>query len=117
MPDWFLDDEGKHSKPHRPITKEAAAAIKSKLRALNARPIKKVAEAKARKKSVLKSTQVCLSSSEDEAGTDADESDFDVGKELSDDADDEPNLIDSDASGDENASPNIVVSLSNMHLP
>jgi AdoMet-dependent rRNA methyltransferase SPB1 len=50
LPDWFLDDESKHSKPQRPITKEAATAIKSKLRALNARPIKKVAEAKARKK-------------------------------------------------------------------
>lgn len=50
LPDWFLDDESKHSKPHKPITKEAAQAIKEKLRALNARPIKKVAEAKARKK-------------------------------------------------------------------
>lgn len=50
LPDWFLDDEGKHSKPHRPITKEGAAAIKEKLRALNARPIKKVQEAQARKK-------------------------------------------------------------------
>jgi AdoMet-dependent rRNA methyltransferase SPB1 len=50
LPDWFLDDETQHSKPQRPITKEAATAIKSKLRALNARPIKKVAEAKARKK-------------------------------------------------------------------
>ncbi|GAB7354170.1 hypothetical protein MBLNU459_g4724t1 [Dothideomycetes sp. NU459] len=49
LPEWFLDDEGKHSKPHRPITKEAAVAIKEKLRALNARPIKKVREAKARK--------------------------------------------------------------------
>ncbi|GAM89049.1 hypothetical protein ANO11243_070830 [Dothideomycetidae sp. 11243] len=49
LPDWFLDDEGQHSKPHRPITKEAAAAIKEKARALNARPIKKVREAKARK--------------------------------------------------------------------
>jgi len=49
LPDWFLDDEGKHSKAHRPITKEAAMAIKEKLRALNARPIKKVREAKARK--------------------------------------------------------------------
>lgn len=49
LPDWFLDDETKHSKPHRPISKEAAAAIKEKLRALNARPIKKVREAKARK--------------------------------------------------------------------
>jgi AdoMet-dependent rRNA methyltransferase SPB1 len=50
LPDWFLDDEKRHSKPLRPITKAAAAAIKEKLRALNARPIKKVREAKARKK-------------------------------------------------------------------
>lgn len=50
LPDWFLDDENKHSKPIRPITKEAAAAIKEKMRAINARPIKKVLEAKARKK-------------------------------------------------------------------
>ncbi|KAL2260454.1 hypothetical protein VTK26DRAFT_5523 [Humicola hyalothermophila] len=50
LPDWFLDDERKHDKPHKPITKEAAAAIKEKLRACNARPIKKVAEARARKK-------------------------------------------------------------------
>ena len=50
LPDWFLDDEGRHDKPHKPITKEAAAAIKEKLRAYNARPIKKVAEARARKK-------------------------------------------------------------------
>jgi len=50
LPDWFLDDESRHDKPHRPITKAAAAAIKEKLRAYNARPIKKVAEARARKK-------------------------------------------------------------------
>ncbi|KAK4238890.1 Spb1 C-terminal domain-containing protein [Achaetomium macrosporum] len=50
LPDWFIDDESKHDKPHKPITKEAAAAIKEKLRAYNARPIKKVAEARARKK-------------------------------------------------------------------
>ncbi|KAK4669490.1 AdoMet-dependent rRNA methyltransferase spb1 [Podospora pseudopauciseta] len=50
LPDWFLDDEKKHDKPHKPITKEAAQAIKEKLRAYNARPIKKVAEARARKK-------------------------------------------------------------------
>lgn len=49
LPEWFLDDEGKHSKLQRPVTKEAAAAIKEKMRALNARPIKKVREAKARK--------------------------------------------------------------------
>lgn len=50
LPDWFLDDENKNSKPNRPITKAAAAAIKEKMRAVNARPIKKVMEAKGRKK-------------------------------------------------------------------
>ncbi|KAK6533596.1 AdoMet-dependent rRNA methyltransferase spb1 [Orbilia ellipsospora] len=50
LPDWFLEDEAKHSKPLRPITAAGAAAIKEKLRALNARPIKKVKEAKDRKK-------------------------------------------------------------------
>jgi AdoMet-dependent rRNA methyltransferase SPB1 len=49
LPEWFLDDENKHSRPQRPISNEAAAAIKEKTRALNARPIKKVREAKARK--------------------------------------------------------------------
>lgn len=50
LPQWFLDEEDKHSKPQKPITAAAAAAIKEKLRALNARPIKKVREAKDRKK-------------------------------------------------------------------
>ncbi|KAG9078267.1 AdoMet-dependent rRNA methyltransferase spb1 [Ceratobasidium sp. 370] len=40
---WFLDDERNHNKPNLPITTEAVAA-------LDARPIEKVAEAKARKK-------------------------------------------------------------------
>ncbi|KAK1538547.1 Spb1 domain-containing protein [Colletotrichum paranaense] len=50
LPDWFIDDESKHDKQQKPITKAAAAAIREKLRAYNARPIKKVREAKARKK-------------------------------------------------------------------
>ena len=50
LPDWFMDDEGKHDKPQKPITKAAAKAIQEKLRAYNARPIKKVREAQARKK-------------------------------------------------------------------
>lgn len=49
LPEWFLDDENQHSRTQRPITKEAAAAIQAKQKALNARPIKKVREAKARK--------------------------------------------------------------------
>src|SRR5271169_4292855 len=50
LPAWFADDESRHNKPQTPVTKEAAEAIKTKLRALNARPIKKITEAKARKK-------------------------------------------------------------------
>lgn len=50
LPSWFLDDESKFYKPNLPITKEAVIALREKQRALDARPIKKVAEAKARKK-------------------------------------------------------------------
>ncbi|KAF9532027.1 Spb1 C-terminal domain-containing protein [Crepidotus variabilis] len=50
LPSWFLDDEAKFYKPNIPVTKEAMAALRAKQRALDARPIKKVAEAKARKK-------------------------------------------------------------------
>ena len=50
LPQWFLDEEERHSRPQRPITAAGAAAVKEKLRALNARPIKKVKEAKDRKK-------------------------------------------------------------------
>ncbi|EPQ60731.1 hypothetical protein GLOTRDRAFT_53162 [Gloeophyllum trabeum ATCC 11539] len=50
LPSWFLDDENQHYKPNIPITKEAVDALRAKMRALDARPIKKVAEAKARKK-------------------------------------------------------------------
>ena len=50
LPTWFLDDEQRHFRHNIPTTKEAVQAIRDKMRALNARPIKKVAEAKARKK-------------------------------------------------------------------
>ncbi|RBR11443.1 uncharacterized protein FIESC28_09057 [Fusarium coffeatum] len=50
LPDWFVEDEGRHDKLQKPISKAAAQAIKEKMRAFNARPIKKVREAKARKK-------------------------------------------------------------------
>lgn len=50
LPEWFNDDESRHDKLQKPISKSAAQAIKEKMRAYNARPIKKVREAKARKK-------------------------------------------------------------------
>ena len=50
LPSWFLDDEAKHYIPNIPVTKEAVAALRAKQRSLDARPIKKIAEAKARKK-------------------------------------------------------------------
>ncbi|GBB89379.1 hypothetical protein RclHR1_16040001 [Rhizophagus clarus] len=50
LPSWFLDDERKHNKVNVPITKEAVEIIRQRMKALNARPIKKIAEAKARKK-------------------------------------------------------------------
>jgi len=50
LPSWFLDDEMKHNKVNLPITKEAVEIIRQRMKALNARPIKKIAEAKARKK-------------------------------------------------------------------
>ncbi len=50
LPEWFLDDEAQHSKAHVQTTKAAAQALRDKLRALNARPIKKVREAQGRKK-------------------------------------------------------------------
>ncbi|CAH7666535.1 Spb1 C-terminal domain-containing protein [Phakopsora pachyrhizi] len=50
VPDWFLDDEMRHFREHVPVTKEAVRILRDKMRALDARPIKKVAEAKGRKK-------------------------------------------------------------------
>ncbi|WFD33490.1 AdoMet-dependent rRNA methyltransferase spb1 [Malassezia cuniculi] len=50
LPSWFLDDEQKYYRDNVPVTKEAVAALRAKQRALDARPIKKIAEAKARKK-------------------------------------------------------------------
>lgn len=45
----FTDDESRHNKPSLPPTKEAVDIMKERMRALDARPIKKIAEAKFRK--------------------------------------------------------------------
>ena len=50
LPEWFLEDENKHYRSNMPLSKEAVEALRARQRALDARPIKKVAEAKARKK-------------------------------------------------------------------
>lgn len=50
LPKWFLDEEKVHRVPEKPVTKEEIAAMKAQFKEINARPAKKVAEAKARKK-------------------------------------------------------------------
>ncbi|CAJ1060680.1 pre-rRNA 2'-O-ribose RNA methyltransferase FTSJ3 [Xyrichtys novacula] len=50
VPNWFLDDELKHRKKPVPLTREMVEEYKQKWKEINARPIKRVAEAKARKK-------------------------------------------------------------------
>ena len=50
LPKWFLDEERRHRQPIKPITKEEIAAMRAQFKEIDARPAKKVAEAKARKK-------------------------------------------------------------------
>lgn len=52
LPRWFLDEEKTHRQPIKPVTKEEIAAMKAQFKDIDARPAKKVAQAKARKKRV-----------------------------------------------------------------
>ena len=53
LPPWFLQDEARHNVPNVPVTKEEIELEKQALRDWNARPSKKVTEAKNRKKAKL----------------------------------------------------------------
>lgn len=50
LPEWFLGEEQNYYGVSLPVTKEAVQMLRDKQRALNARPMKKIAEARARKK-------------------------------------------------------------------
>lgn len=53
LPSWFIEDEAKHNVPNINLTKEEVAEEKRQLMEWNARPSKKVQEAKARKRARL----------------------------------------------------------------
>lgn len=57
LPDWFVDEESRHRVPILPITREEIDLYRVKMKEINSRPIKKVAEARARKKMKLLSSQ------------------------------------------------------------
>ncbi|PIK50898.1 putative pre-rRNA processing protein FTSJ3 [Apostichopus japonicus] len=50
LPEWFARSERIHCRRIMPVTKEQVEKYKARLREINARPIKKIAQAKARKK-------------------------------------------------------------------
>ncbi|KAL4457861.1 hypothetical protein ABPG75_012726 [Micractinium tetrahymenae] len=54
LPKWFDEDERKFMRPQQQITPEEYQAAREELRSANARPLKKVVEAKARKQKRLR---------------------------------------------------------------
>lgn len=53
LPSWFNDEENKFNTPELPVSKELMQQFREKLREINARPIRKVAEAQGRKRKRL----------------------------------------------------------------
>jgi len=54
LPDWFVDDENKHYRPQLPIPPALLEKMNAKIMHLAAKPIAKVAEARARKSKMAK---------------------------------------------------------------
>jgi AdoMet-dependent rRNA methyltransferase SPB1 len=50
LPAWFVEDEKKHNVAQLPVTKAEVEYFKEQLQAINTRPMKKLAEARARKR-------------------------------------------------------------------
>ncbi|XP_048373787.1 pre-rRNA 2'-O-ribose RNA methyltransferase FTSJ3 [Sphaerodactylus townsendi] len=50
LPEWFVQNEQQHRRKTLPVDRQAVEEARQRWREINARPIKKVAEAKARKK-------------------------------------------------------------------
>ena len=50
LPKWFVEEEKQHCRASLPVTKELVERYKAKMREIDQRPTKKVAEAKGRKK-------------------------------------------------------------------
>ncbi|OQR84526.1 rRNA methyltransferase [Achlya hypogyna] len=49
LPDWFVDDEERHYRPQIPVPKHLMAQMKERFMEMATKPVKKVAEARARK--------------------------------------------------------------------
>lgn len=54
LPEWFVQEEKQHRARQLPVDKKEVEYYRRRWREINARPIKKVAEAKARKKRRVK---------------------------------------------------------------